>query len=113
MYLSQERGRTARAARVVRVGDDSSSVLAGLGAPALRCSPGSLAHLRESLPAGTPRVVADETIDRLRRETATRWLWGNEPACTPRPGHTEVGLDRAGRVLWAVPEHGDSPATLR
>jgi hypothetical protein len=104
--------QTARAARAVRVGDDSASVLAALGTPAMRCATGGLGHLRGALPPGTPRPTADETLERLRRNTAARWVWGKRASCSPRAGHTEVGFTRGGLVYWAVAEYGDGPATL-
>jgi hypothetical protein len=112
LYQMQGDKRTARAARAIRVGDDSSSVLAALGSPAMRCAAGGLGHLRDALPPGTPRLTAEETLDRLRRGTHARWVWGDEAACTPRSGATEIGLSQEGRVLWAVAEHGGGPATL-
>jgi hypothetical protein len=110
-WKRQER-ETARAARALRVGDDSTSVLAALGAPVVRCQPGGLDHLRNAMPPGTPRPTAEETLQQLRRGTSARWVWGKRATCAPRAGHTEVGFTRDGRMLWAVAEHGAGPATL-
>jgi hypothetical protein len=112
--LSQLRrgDQVARAARDIRVGNDSARVLAALGAPAIRCPAGDLAHLRNALPPGTPRITADEIMGGLREHTASRWVWGKRAGCLPRSGDTEVGFTRGGVVYWAVAEHGAGPATL-
>jgi hypothetical protein len=104
--------QVVHAADRVRVGDDSASVLAALGAPRVRCAPGRLEHMRDALPPGTPRTTGDEILGRLRQNTAQRWVWGRRASCVPASGQTEIGFTRGGLVYWAVAEHGDGPATL-
>jgi hypothetical protein len=99
--------QVSRAARDIRVGDDSASVLAVLGVPQARCPTGALPHLRGALPPGTPQSV----LERLRGGTASRWVWG-DGGCDPGSGDTEVGFTGEGRVYWAIPAHGDGAATL-
>jgi hypothetical protein len=110
--LFRQSQETARAARSVRVGDDSASVLTALGAPAARCGVGRLAHLAAAMPPGTPRPTTEETLATLRQGTVSRWVWGRGAGCTPRDGQTEIGFTRDGRVFWAVAELGGDPATL-
>jgi len=110
--LFRQSQETAEAARSVRVGDDSASVLAALGAPAARCAVGRLAHLAVAMPPGTPRPTMEETLATLRQETVSRWVWGRRASCTPRDGQTEIGFNRDGRVFWAVAKLGGDPATL-
>jgi hypothetical protein len=101
--------RLERTALKVVVGDDSASVIRLLGAPPHRCQPSSLAHLGSQFPAGTPRPTIEEETERLRRATAGRWVYPRGEGCIPDDGATEIGLDRAGNVLWIVPARGKRP----
>jgi hypothetical protein len=108
LLLSGGRKR-ARTAVQVMVGDDSIAVSRLLGAPPHRCPPSNLAHLTDQFPAQTPRPTIDEELDRLRRGTTQRWVYPRGEGCVPDDGATELGLDRAGRVLWIVPARDKQP----
>jgi hypothetical protein len=98
-----------RSAMKVEVGEDSVSVVRLLGAPPHRCEASNLAHLATQFPAQTPRPTVDEELDRLRRGTAARWVYPRGEGCVPDDGATEIGLDRAGKVLWIVPARDKRP----
>jgi hypothetical protein len=106
--------RRERAANRIRLGDDSSAVVALLGAPAHRCPAGTLAHLVGRFPGGTPRVTIDASRGELREATAARWIYpdSRRGSCAPNRGDVEVGLDRQGKVLWIVPVHGRKTLVL-
>jgi len=104
------RGRQReQTAMKVEVGEDSTAVVRLLGAPPHRCEASNLAHLSTQFPAQTPRPTVDEELDRLRRGTAGRWVYPRGEGCVPGDGATEVGLDRAGKVLWIVPARDKRP----
>lgn len=94
----------------------SARVVQVLGPPGAVCTAGSLEHLREHLPQGFAPAAQEQTIGRMQRETAERWIYPlrrNERArCTPRQGATEVGLDRNRRILWYVPVTGRTEVVL-
>ena len=98
-----------RSAMKVEVGEDSASVIRLLGAPPHRCEPSNLAHLGTQFPAQTPRPTVDEELERLRRGTVARWIYPRGEGCVPDDGATEIGLDRAGKVLWIVPSRDKRP----
>lgn len=107
--LSPERRRT-RAVERLDLMDDQARVTRLLGTPPAQCPTGSLAHLRERFPTGTPPAAVEQVLARLVGETAERWVYprerGERPGCTPRRGATEIGFDREGHVLWFVPVTG-------
>jgi hypothetical protein len=105
VLFSGMRDRERTATRVM-LGDDSTAVASLLGPPPARCETGTMFHLMNHFPGGTPRLTAEADLGRLRTETATRWVYparGEAASCTPRNGATEVGYDAAGEVLWLVP----------
>jgi hypothetical protein len=108
MLFSRGRQREQTAIKV-EVGEDSAAVIRLLGAPPHRCPPSNLAHLGTQFPAQTPRPTVDEELERLRRGTAGRWIYPRGEGCVPGDGATEVGLDRAGNVLWIVPARDKRP----
>jgi hypothetical protein len=111
VLFSGMRDRERTATRVM-LGDDSTTVASLLGPPPARCETGTLFHLMNRFPGGTPRVTAEADLVRLRDGTASRWVYparGDEASCTPRTGATEVGYDAAGEVLWLVPVVGKHP----
>jgi hypothetical protein len=101
--------RLERTAMKVEVGEDTASVIGLMGAPPHRCEPSSLAHLATQFPAQTPRPTIEDETERLRRETVQRWLYPEGEGCVPGAGAAEIGLDRAGRVLWIVPARDKRP----
>jgi hypothetical protein len=114
VLLLGDRGRE-RAAGTVRVGDDSASVAARLGTNPRRCTENNLGHLADAFPANTPRPTVEETLGGLHGRTTTRWVYAKKQrtgACRARRGDTEVGFDREGRVLWAVPVFGTTPIVM-
>ena len=118
ILLSADR-RRERAASRLAVGDDSTAVARTMGGSPVRCPTGTLAHLYESFPGGTPRPTREAALERLRLGTAARWIYpddGEGAGCTARSGDTEVGLGRDGRVLWVVPVTGrefvEAPDTI-
>jgi hypothetical protein len=66
-------------------------------------------HLASRFPGGTPRLTRDAVQERLRLETARRWIYpadAGRTGCTPHRGDVEIGFGRDGRVLWLVPVTG-------
>jgi hypothetical protein len=108
LLMSGGRQREGKALQLV-VGDDSTEVVQLLGAPPHRCEPSSLAHLGTQFPAQTPRPTIEDETARLRRGTVARWIYPRGEGCVPGDGATEIGLDRAGRVLWIVPARDKRP----
>ncbi|HEX8451542.1 MAG TPA: hypothetical protein VF647_05575 [Longimicrobium sp.] len=113
VLLFRDRGRE-RAAGSVRVGDDSTSVAARLGKNPQRCTEINLGHLADAFPANTPRPTVEETLGGLHGRTTTRWVYAGKQRtpCRARRGDTEVGFDREGKVLWAVPVYGTTPIVM-
>lgn len=114
VLFTGDRGRERNAGKIA-VGADSARVAAALGPPGRACATGALENLRDHFPPDLPRATVESTLDRLRRETARRWVYprrGEEPGCAARPGTTEVGIGRDGRVLWYVPVTGRTPLVL-
>jgi hypothetical protein len=114
VYLFADRNRE-RVAGSVRVGDDSTSVIARLGKAPTRCPGNELQHLLDAFPGGTPRPTAEDLLRTLYGRTATRWVYparAHARPCVPRAGDHEVGFDRNGRVVWVVPVHGSTPITM-
>lgn len=113
--LASTERRRARETKRLEVGMGAAQVVQVMGEPPVTCPVGTLAHLRDRFPVGTPAVAAEQVVARLQRETAERWVYplkrgGGAPAgCTPGEGSTEVGLDRNRRVLWYVPVTGRRP----
>jgi hypothetical protein len=112
LLMSGGRRRESQALQVVP-GDDTTAVIRLLGAPPHRCEPSNLAHLGTQFPAQTPRPTIEDETERLRRATAGRWLYPKGEGCVPGAGATEIGLDRAGRVLWIVPMRDKRPLTYQ
>jgi hypothetical protein len=110
LLMSGDRGRERAALQVV-AGDDSAAVIRLLGEPPHRCEPSSLAHLASQFSADTPRPTIEEETEQLRRATVARWIYPRGQGCVPGGGATEIGLDRAGRVLWIVPARDKRPLT--
>jgi hypothetical protein len=114
VLLFRDRGRE-RSAGSLRVGDDSTSVVQRMKAKPARCAANDLAHLSSAFPPNTPRPTVDVALGRLYGRTTTRWVYASgehADPCRPRRGDTEVGFDRQGRVLWAVPVHGTTPIVM-
>jgi len=113
VLLFRDGGRE-RAAGSVRVGDDSTSVAARLGKNPQRCAENDLGHLADAFPANTPRPTVEETLGGLHGRTTVRWVYAGKQRtpCRARRGDTEVGFDREGRVLWAVPVFGTTPIVM-
>ncbi|HEX6041372.1 hypothetical protein [Longimicrobium sp.] len=108
MLMSGGRRRERQAVQLV-VGDDSTEVIQLLGSPPNRCEVSSLSHLGNQFPAQTPRPTVEDETARLRRGTATRWVYPRGEGCVPGNGATEIGLDAAGKVLWIVPARDKQP----
>lgn len=104
--------RRESAARGLKVGDDSTRVLAALGARPTRCPGGSLDHLVDEFPATLPRPTREQEVAKLQGETRARWLYPGKGGCQPRNGDAEIGLDASGRVLWVVPSTARVPLVL-
>jgi len=104
--------RRERAASHLRVGDDSIAVLDALGERPTRCMGAGVDHLADEFPAGTPRPAREAALSRLRRATATRWIYPGRGGCRPAHDESEVGLDARGRVLWVLPAAGRVPLVL-
>ncbi|HEU0053177.1 MAG TPA: hypothetical protein VFQ39_08360 [Longimicrobium sp.] len=114
ILLSGDR-RRERAAHKVMVGDDSTAVAQLMGEPASVCPTGTLQHLGSRFPGGTPRLTRDAVQERLRQETARRWIYPDDGAstgCDARAGDTEIGFGRDGHVLWLVPVTGRETVVL-
>lgn len=113
--LATPERRRERTVGKLALNADTTQVRNMLGAPAATCPTGSLDHLRERFPTGTPPATAEQALARMQAETAVRWIYplkhkaGEKVGCTPGNGATEVGLDRNGRVLWYVPTLGRRP----
>jgi hypothetical protein len=107
------RSREHRAGKL-QLGADTTEVASVMGPPARRCDASALDHLRDAMPGDVPRTTADLEIARLRRQTATRWVWADREAqlCAGRGGDTEVGLDGTGHVIWYVAAVGRTPLIL-
>lgn len=107
--------RRERAVGKLALSADTAQVIAAMGRPGATCPTGSLDHLRERFPTGTPPATVDQAMARMQKETAERWIYplktkaGQKVGCTPGTGATEVGLDRNRRVLWYVPNLGRRP----
>lgn len=114
ILLSPGRHRD-RAVAKLELSADTAQVIALMGRPAATCPTGSLDHLRERFPTGTPPATVDQALARMQAETVERWVYpvkvkeGEKVGCTPGNGATEVGLDRNRRVLWYVPTMGRRP----
>jgi hypothetical protein len=113
--LSTPERRRARTMGKVQLGQEAEQVIRHLGKPGAVCPVGSLAHLQERFPTGTPPATAEQALARMQQETAERWIYplktktGAKVGCTPRRGDTEIGLGRNRRVLWYVPVTGRRP----
>jgi hypothetical protein len=113
--LATPERRRARAVEKVELGFSAEQVTGQLGEPGVVCPVGGLEHLQERFPTGTPPATAEQALARMQQETAERWVYpleteaGTKVGCTPRPGDTEIGLDRNRRVLWYVPVTGRRP----
>ncbi|HEX2188649.1 MAG TPA: hypothetical protein VHG51_07100 [Longimicrobiaceae bacterium] len=109
VLLSPERRRERRADDL-RVGDEAGRVQALLGVPPVTCPAGSLDHLADRFPTGTPPAAVEAALARLQAETAERWVYPldmeERVGCVPGEGTTEVGFDRGRSVLWYVPVAG-------
>src|SRR5215207_4491340 len=95
--------RRERAAGELAFGEDSTTVLERMGDSPRRCPTGTLEHVYDAFEGAIPRQTREAVLERMRRETATRWIYPGRNGCTPRRGDVEIGFDRDGRVLWIVP----------
>lgn len=99
----------------LEIGDDSARVAQLVGSP-LRCPGSAMDALRRSLPTDWPPAAAEQALRRLEADTGERWLYPihlrQRIGCTSQSPHTEVGIDRRGRVLWYVPVTGKSTIVL-
>lgn len=114
LFTSDDRAR-AREVRRLGPGVDTASVIRSLAAPPGRCPVGNLEHLRTRFPDDFAPAALDATLDRMREETAQRWVYPSGDAsarCAPRDGDTEIGIGRDGRVLWLVPVTGRNAVRL-
>ncbi|HEX5725516.1 MAG TPA: hypothetical protein VFX98_08615 [Longimicrobiaceae bacterium] len=108
---SADRRRERRVNRIV-LDDPAVRVEQVMGRAPIRCPAGPMQHLVERFPAGTPRPTAVGTVERLRAETAERWIYPagrRREGCTPRTGDVEIGMDAERRVVWLVPATGERP----
>lgn len=114
--LASPERRRARLAHRLHVGDDTAQAVRLFGEPGARCATGSLEHLRDRFPIGTPRPAVEQSLTRMQAETVQRWVFplkkGSRAGCVPARGGTEVGVDRSGRVRWFVPVTGRIPLVL-
>jgi hypothetical protein len=103
-----------RALRELQVGDTATTVIHDLGEPR-RCPVGRLDHLVGKFPGGWSAAAQSAAVERLRQQTAERWLYplddAADPCADPRNA-TEVGLGHDGRVLWILPLAGRHPLVL-
>ncbi|HET6228705.1 MAG TPA: hypothetical protein VFE05_01425 [Longimicrobiaceae bacterium] len=114
MLLSGDRRRERQVSHVA-LGADTSAVAAALGRPGRACPTGSLDDLAEQFPGGTPPAQAESTLDRLRPQTARRWVYApgsGAASCAPQKGATQFGLDPQGRVVWYVAVTGRTPVVF-
>ena len=109
-----ERKRRSLMGRV-EVGDDTAQVVQLLGDP-VRCGAPSAELVRGGLPRDWPPPAVGSTIDRLEQETTQRWVYPINPRrripCETDEEHTEVGIDRDGRVLWFIAVTGRTGIAL-
>ena len=113
-FNSDDRAR-ARQVRGLRPGTDTALVVRSLAAQPARCAVGNLEHLRTRFPDDFAPAALDATLDRMREETAQRWVYASgdrDARCVPRDGDTELGVGRDGRVLWLVPVVGRNTVQL-
>lgn len=99
----------------LEIGDDSAQITAILQEDGVTCPVGALDHLRGRVPGNPSPAALEATLERLRRETAVRRvvpLPERPRNCAPAGGATEIGVDRAGRVLWIVSLSGRAPVRL-
>lgn len=101
--------------RELEIGDDTARVVAALGPP-IRCRTLGSETLREHFPEDWSPAAAEAAMGRLQQETAHRWVYPinlrKRIPCESQEAHTEVGVDRQGRVLWLVPLTGKTPLRL-
>jgi hypothetical protein len=99
-----ERDRRAAMERIA-MGADTAQVRQLLGEP-VRCSAGETERIRGFLPVDWPPRAADGVAERLRHDTAQRWVYAIDPRnrlpCVSDERRTEVGIDSTGHVLWYV-----------
>lgn len=113
---SRSESRRARDVEPLAIGDSASRVVTLLGEPAAVCRTGSLAHLRGQFSPEWSVAAADRALERLRQQTAERWLYPLEgddaSGCGPLRRGTEIGVDANRTVLWLVPLIGKRPLVL-
>lgn len=92
-------------------GDDTTRVVGLLGPP-VRC-PRATEAIRDGVPKDWPPPVVESTTQSLSEATAQRWIYAinlkTRPPCGTRRGHTEIGVDSAGRMLWYISVTGRTP----
>jgi hypothetical protein len=108
--FSRSEARRERAVRGIEVADSTAQVVERLGQPPHVCATGSLAHLEGHFPTGWPAAAQSRAIERLRQETAERWVYPlrdttADPCTVPRNA-TELGIGHDGRVRWFIPLQG-------
>lgn len=113
--LNTPERRQERRAGGVHIGDDTARITERFAVAGRRCSTGALEHLRDRFPSDFAPATSDALLERLRAETVERRVIplpyrGDD--CLPDAGSTEIGVDRAGRVLWLVPVTGRTPLRL-
>ena len=67
--------RRERAAGELAFGDDSTTVLERMGDSPRRCPTGTLEHVYDAFEGAIPRQTREAVLERMRRETATRWIY--------------------------------------
>lgn len=108
----RQRGRTAGR---LEIGDDTTRIPELLAERGASCAVGSLEHLQTQLPGDPAPATVESILEWLRRETAERRvvaLEGRQSDCRPKRDVTEIGIDRAGRVLWVLPMSRRTPLRL-
>jgi hypothetical protein len=105
--FTRAESRRERALSGLEVGDTSQLIVERLGEPPFACSTGQLTHLEGQFPSGWPAAARAGAIERLRVETAERWVYPMReahvnPCALPRNA-SEFGIGHDGRVRWFVP----------
>lgn len=96
----------------VALGADTTEVIRVLGAP-VRCGPKYTEQIRASFPEEWSQRQVETALSRMDHSTRQRWVYpvnSRKPlGCNASEAHTEIGVDAAGRVLWAVDVTGRTP----
>jgi hypothetical protein len=114
--FTRAESRRDRALSGLEPGDTVARVIDRLGEPPFVCATGDLAHLEAQFPGGWPAAAREQAIERLREETAERWVFPMREAqidpCPSPTNATEVGVGHDRRVRWLVPVSGRHPLRL-